>query len=61
MGDTERVIGELTEFKRATLSKLNDLEIQVRELSYFKWKATGFMAAILTAIELAHLAMKANG
>lgn len=51
MNDTERVIGELREFKRATLSELAELKQEVKELLAFKWKATGIMAFIFASFE----------
>lgn len=52
MNDTERVIGELKEFKRATLEKLDLIERRVSALDEFKWKVTGAMVFIVAMIEV---------
>ena len=51
MNDTERVIGELKEFKRATLDELALIRQKVEDLNAFKWKATGTMAVVVFALE----------
>lgn len=57
MNDTERVIGELKEFKRATLEELKSLRTEVKTLSEFRWKAAGVVAALMGAVEFVHLWM----
>lgn len=71
MNDTQRIIGELKEFKRATLDRLSGLESQVDDrfeklqkkvdaLNAFKWKATGMMAAVVFIMELAGQIVRAG-
>ena len=55
MSDTDRVIGELKEFKRATLAELKDLRREVRSLTHFKWRFAGMMASLMGAIEVVRI------
>jgi hypothetical protein len=52
MGDTERVLGRLEEFKESTEKKLDALDKKVEALTSFKWRATGFMAALMGGFEV---------
>lgn len=60
----DRIIGELTEFKRVALKELEDIKKielaairnDVKELMMFKWKATGIMAFLVTTVEMLHMA-----
>lgn len=53
--DLSRVLGELEEFKRASILELHEIKSQIKELSVFKWKVAGGMAAFMAAVEVAHL------
>jgi hypothetical protein len=55
MNDTERVIGELQEFKRATLKEMTELKNDVRELLAFRWKQAGVYGFLLATAEVLHL------
>ena len=57
--DDERIIGELTEFKRATLHGLNKIDSRfdvidkkIEGLYKFKWKFAGGLSAIVLLIEI---------
>lgn len=41
MSDSELILGELKEFKRATLERLQSLEKKMDESVKFQWKLTG--------------------
>lgn len=48
---SDRIIGELKEFKRQADRRFDRIEAQLEPLKAFKWKvvgASGFMAAIIT-------------
>lgn len=45
MSDTERVIGALTEFKKATEKRLDKIERKVDALNHFKWRLVGGASA----------------
>lgn len=51
MNDTQRILGELSEFKRATLEKLGTVDRKIDALDAFKWKATGIMATVVFIFE----------
>lgn len=53
MSDTEMVLGELKEFKRATLVEIAELRREVRELMSWKWKALGALAAVVMCVQAA--------
>lgn len=62
MPDTERLIGELKEFKRATLRELesingeiSELDKSVQKLLSFKWKFTGAVTAVVSIVEVIHI------
>lgn len=61
MRDSERIIGELAEFKRATLEELRDIKKDLRGLQRFKWRVAGGAATLsmlLTAIaEFLHISL----
>jgi tetrahydromethanopterin S-methyltransferase subunit G len=46
------ILGELKEFKRATMERLDDIEKKVDRLDRFKIKVTVVMVAVLGTIEL---------
>ncbi len=57
--DDDRIIGELTEFKRATLEGLekidqrfDGIDNKIEELFKFKWKFAGGLAVIVFTIEI---------
>lgn len=50
-GNTRMMLGELKEFKRATLEELSVIRKRVEDLNAFKWKATGVMATVVFALE----------
>lgn len=52
--DTSKILGELQEFKRATLVELAGIKKDVRDLSIFRWKAAGIMGFILILGEAVH-------
>lgn len=55
MGDVERVLGELKEFKRATLKELDYIRKDIHNLNVFKWKIAGISSLLVGSIELIHL------
>lgn len=59
MNDTDRIIGELKEFKRVTITELYEIKRDVRSLQQFKWRVAGgatLLAFALTGvIEMIHL------
>lgn len=59
MSDTDRVIGALTEFKKATEKRLDKIERKVDALNYFKWRVgvsasvvSGFVVAAFKILEV---------
>lgn len=50
--DEQLLLGELKEFKRATLSRLENIEKKVDSLDKFKVKVTLIMVSLLGTIEL---------
>lgn len=46
------IIGELKEFKRNTMSRLEGIEIEVKRLNEFKWRVAGVFSFLLVAIEV---------
>ena len=57
MSDTERVIGELKEFKRVALKEMDNLRDDLREvkkevrmLMRFKWRVAGGSAVLMTVL-----------
>lgn len=60
MNDTERVLGELQEFKRATIEKLDRIEDRVKSLDEFKLKVTGAMVLVVAVIEILGQVARAN-
>ena len=61
MNDTERIIGELQEFKRATLLEMWELKRDIRGLLTFKWKAAGIMGVLVAMVEVAHMYFQVKG
>lgn len=57
----DRLLGELLEFKRASLERLDRVETKVDNLVSFKWKVLGGAAALMAAIELGHLVLSLKG
>lgn len=60
MNDTQRILGELKEFKRATLEELEDIKEKVDALNAFKWKVTGAMVLVVAVIEVLGQVARAN-
>lgn len=54
------ILGELKEFKRATLVELDIIKKDVRDLSIFKWKAAGIMSFIMLLGEAVHVIARLN-
>lgn len=57
--DTERIIGELKEFKRASIERFDDLDDEisglkkeVRSLTRFRWKVAGGFSVLFVLFEL---------
>lgn len=46
----DRILGELKEFKRATVSELNDIKKDLRALQEFKWRLAGGAAVLAFAL-----------
>lgn len=61
MSDTQRLLGELREFKRATLLELSEIRKKVDDLNAFKWKATGMMAVVVFVMEAIGQVVRAGG
>ena len=55
MKDVDLILGELKEFKRATLKELEQIKKDVHTLSIFKWKVTGIMTFLVGASEVIHM------
>lgn len=59
MDGTERIIGELKEFKRVTIKELDTIKQDIRALQNFKWRVVGgamVIAGLVSgAFELIHL------
>lgn len=58
MNDTDRILGELKEFKRNTLYELKELRKEMKSLSNFRWKITGSLSIVVVMIELIHVVMQ---
>jgi len=56
---SDLILGELKEFKRATLSDLSQIKKEIRALNQFKWRVAGGAAVLsvllVIAIEAVHL------
>jgi hypothetical protein len=62
MTDTDRVLGELREFKgelkefkRATISEMHDLKREVRQIAHWRWKITGALTLLIAVSELVNV------
>jgi hypothetical protein len=60
-GNTRMMLGELKEFKRATLEELAKIRKQVEELNAFRWKAAGVMASVVFVFEAIGQWIRASG
>lgn len=69
MNDTERVLGEIKEFKRqsekrfdrfevAVSHRFDKLESEVKKTSHWRWKVTGALTMIIALAELANVFLK---
>lgn len=54
MSDMDRLLGELKEFKRATLKELEQIKKEIHNLNKFKWKVTGIMTVLVGIFEAIH-------
>ena len=65
MGDGERVLGELLEFKRTAIRDLDEIKRGMDSLQAFKWRVAGgaaVLSAIMTGLaEAVHIYMKIGG
>jgi hypothetical protein len=52
------LIGELREFKRATLEELREIKRDIKALNEFRWKLTGKQTVILLVFNLAMTAIE---
>lgn len=52
MKPSERIIGELTEFKNQTMHRLDKMDAKIDKLSSFKMKAVGVVAALMFLITI---------
>ena len=51
--DASEIIGELREFKRATLDELKELKKDVKALNKIHWKAAGGTATLIVLFTIA--------
>ena len=53
MDDKEEgiLLGELKQFKVGTLLRLDQIDLELRSLSSFKWKAMGVITAVVIVFE----------
>jgi hypothetical protein len=58
MNDTDRILGELGEFKRYTIEELRELRVEVKGLSTLRWKISGALAVIIGIAELVNVLVK---
>lgn len=55
MNDTDRILGELKEFKRSAIDKFDKLERKVDAIAHWRWKVTGALTAAIGAAELVRI------
>ncbi len=48
--EQDLILGELKEFKRATLSDLQEIKSDIQELKKFRWKIDGRNAALVVLL-----------
>ena len=58
MNDTDRVLGELKEFKRRTIEELRDLRGEVRQIAHWRWKVTGGLTVVIALSELVNVFLR---
>lgn len=65
MGDGERMLGELLEFKRAAIRDLEEIKRGMDSLHAFKWRVAGgaaVLSVMMTGIaEAIHIYLKIGG
>jgi len=65
MNDAERILGELSEFKRTTIEGLKEIRMEVKEIrvevkdiAKWRWKISGGLAVVIGLAELVNVLMK---
>lgn len=51
MPKEDQILGELKEFKRATLKRLDEIEKEVKGLAQFKWRVAGGFGVLFLIVE----------
>lgn len=65
VNDTDRILGELKEFKRSSIEKFNTIEgrfnaldEKVDSIVHWRWKITGGLTVIIALVELANVVLR---
>lgn len=58
MNDTDRIIGELKEFKRVTIEEIKALKEDVKALSQWRWRVAGGLTVVIALAELVNVVIK---